>query len=115
MTKKHIFGLLLGAGFLGSVLFSAACGDDDAVDCDTLKSTYNSNMKGIIDAKCVTCHKAGGTAATIGIYTTYNDMKPFFNAAWDEVNADRMPKDGPLTDEQKNAWECWKNAGFPEN
>lgn len=113
---KLLIPAVAGAVLSGIVLFSA-CGKDDNVDCTKYNSTYNSNMKAIIDAKCVTCHKVGGSAENEGDYSTYSKMKPHFSKAWSEVDAGSMPKSGSpkLTDAEKEAFECWKNAGFPEN
>ena len=76
-----------------------------------------SEMKAIIDAKCANCHKTGGIAESSGVYTTYSEMKPNLAQSWTEINAGRMPQAGfpQLTDAEKAAYECWKNAGFPEN
>jgi cytochrome c553 len=91
-----------------------ACGSKER-NCADEPATYTGEMKAIIDAKCATCHKAGGTAATIGIYTSYATMQPNLDASWEEVKAGRMPKGNKLTDAEKEAWECWQAANFPEN
>jgi uncharacterized membrane protein len=107
--------LLLACSILGTVFLAVSC--DKGNDCGDAPPTYTSEMKAIIDAKCVNCHKAGGSAESIGIYSTYNEMKPNFASSWQEVKAGRMPKGGgaKLTDAEKDAFECWQKAGFPEN
>jgi uncharacterized membrane protein len=101
---------------IGLAAIITSCNPDPKLDCSTYNSTYNTNMKAIIDAKCVTCHKAGGSAESLGIYSTYAQMKPNFSKAWTEVDAGRMPQSGSpkLTDKEKEAFECWKNGGFKE-
>lgn len=114
MKKLFFFsGLCLTA----AVLLFSACGKDSNVDCSKYNSTYNSNMKAIIDDKCVGCHSNGGSAESSGDYSTYAKMKPYFAKSWAEIDAGRMPEVGstPLTDAEKEAFECWKTAGFPEN
>lgn len=87
------------------------------VDCNKYNSTYNSNMKAIIDSKCGTCHTTGGSAQFSGVYDTYADMKNGLDVMWLEIKEGRMPQPGstPLTDAEKEAFECWEKAGFPEN
>ncbi len=110
MKKAKLF--LLSCSVLGAVFFVASC--DKGGDCDGTPPTYDGEMKAIIDSKCGNCHKVGGTAESSGVYTTYASMKPNFTQSWEEINAGRMPKTGSLTDAQKQAFECWKDAGFPE-
>lgn len=100
---------------LVAILGSTSC--DKAVNCDELNATYNNKMKAIIDAKCVTCHKLGGQAESVGIYTSYNSMKPNFESAWTQVNTGKMPPAGSpdLSSDEKDAFECWSNSNFPEN
>ena len=113
MKKTQFLGLVFALS--GTVLFITSCDKSD--NCGDTPPTYTSELKAIIDAKCVTCHKAGGAAESVGIYSTYNEMKPNFSKAWTEVSAGRMPQAGTpqLTEAEKDAFECWKNAGFPEN
>jgi cytochrome c553 len=110
--KSTLFVALL----CGTVALNTQCGKGGEENCST-PSTYNSNMKAIIDAKCVTCHKVGGTAEAIGVYSTYAGMQSNLEESWNQVDQGKMPKSGSpqLTDAEKTAWECWKNAGFPEN
>ncbi len=104
--------LLLSCTIMGALFTLASCDKSDK--CGDNPPTYDGELKAIIDAKCTTCHKAGGTAESVGIYSTYAEMKPHFAKSWEEVDAGRMPKTGSLTDAQKEAFECWQAAGFPE-
>jgi hypothetical protein len=101
----------------GFIFLNGSCKKESTLDCSKYNSTYNSNMKAIIEAKCTpSCHIVGGDAETSGIYTSYSSMKSSLSKTWEEINAGRMPQSGSpqLTDAEKEAWECWKNAGFPE-
>ncbi len=113
MKKLQFLALLMA--FSGAALMVTSCDKGD--DCGDTPPTYNSEMKAIIDAKCVSCHKTGGPAESVGVYSTYASMKPYFEQSWKEIDAGRMPQAGfpQLTDAEKSAYECWKNAGFPEN
>lgn len=112
--------LLSAAGLtLVAILTAISCTKESTstVDCNKYNSTYNSNMKAIIDAKCGTCHTAGGSAQFSGVYDSYADMKNGLDVMWLEIKEGRMPQPGstPLTAEEKEAFECWEKAGFPEN
>ncbi len=104
---------------LVALLATVGCDKESTttVDCNKYNSTYNSNMKAIIDSKCGTCHTAGGSAQFSGIYDSYSDMKNGLDVMWLEIKEGRMPQPGstPLTDAEKEAFECWEKAGFPEN
>jgi hypothetical protein len=113
---KQTFFFLTFFLISGVVFINSSCNPESNVDCSKYNSTYNSNMKAIIDNKCVSCHSVDGSAESNGIYTTYSSMKSVVSQTWEEINAGRMPKVGStqLTDAEKEAWECWKNAGYPE-
>jgi hypothetical protein len=115
MKQTFVF---LSVIMMGCLAFSmVSCDSDPNVDCSKYNSTYDSNMKAIINAKCVqSCHVVGGEAEPNGIYTSYASMKSNLTQTWEEISAERMPKPGSpqLTDAEKEAWECWKNAGYPE-
>jgi uncharacterized membrane protein len=113
MQKKHKFLTLFFLVAAGWVIFDA-CGKDDKCDGTT---TYNNKMKAIIDAKCTSCHKAGGTAESNGIYTSFSALQPKTSAMHDRaVNKREMPPAGApqLTNEERDAFNCWKEAGFPQ-
>ena len=113
--KKAIVLFSSLAALMMAIISSTAC--EKGVDCTELNATYDNKMKAIIDAKCVSCHKVGGTGAGVGIYTSYNSLKPNLEAAWNSVKTGQMPEAGSpkLTDEEKDAWECWAGSNFPEN
>jgi mono/diheme cytochrome c family protein len=94
-------------------IITVSCDKDR--DCASEPATYTAEMKAIIDAKCVTCHKVGGSAEALGIYTSYLSMTPNLDAIWKEVDEGRMPKGGKLSAEELDAFRCWQAAGFPEN
>ena len=101
-------------------------------ECNEFDATYNGDIKPIIDASCalVGCHVIGGGAP--GNFTTYGGLADFANkepnGLWDRVIVmvddpeNGMPPDwdtnpGPknLTDEELTIFECWVDAGYPEN
>mgnify|MGYP006969374120 CR=1 FL=1 len=94
--------------------------------CDTTFTSYNLNIKPIIDLNCAYsgCHL--DTAP--GNFSTYEGISVFFNVMEERVISlksdeeygmppdyapDGRPKD--LTQEEFDLMTCWIEAGFPEN
>lgn len=91
-----------------------ACKKEDAIICTT-PVTYTNTMKAIIDSKCTSCHRAGGSSANQGIYTSYSALQARTNAMFEEtVNRKTMPPTGPLSQTDLDAWKCWRENGFKE-
>jgi len=120
---KNAFGLLV----LYSLILVACLKDKGSIPastsknlCDSLKVTYSLVINPIINNKCVTCHKPGGTGN--GDYTTYSGLKakigtnnnPLYNRVF--VLGD-MPQAGSpaLTADEKQKISCWLDAGAPNN
>lgn len=125
-----IFLLLLSFTFLES-----SCTTDKLPEpeppalCDTLKVSYNLQVKEIIDNNCSTigCHRGG---AVPGNYTSYDNMQPFltdrdFKRSVVDLRNDPelgMPPNwdtnfGPkdLTQEEFDIIVCWIENGYPED
>jgi|GEM_PF-1571350 len=60
----------------------------------------------VLTARCTSCHSK---------YATYENVKNNISAIAGMVRANVMPKDGPLTDQQKSLLFAWIDAGMPEN
>jgi hypothetical protein len=85
------------------------------VDCSTV--TYSGTIAGIVNSKCATagCHAAGSAN---GDYTSYPGIKAKYDngSLKKEVITDKtMPQGSSLTDTQYQQFECWINAGAPNN
>jgi hypothetical protein len=105
--------LLLGA------CFAAA----PAHDVITTPITYTREIARIMQARCWSCHREGGTAFSL---TTYSDARPWAEAIKEEVLARTMPpwgavkgfgdfrNDQALTPEQIEVIESWADGGVPE-
>lgn len=90
-------------------LFLSNCKKKSSITCDGSAPTYNSYVKAIVDANCVSCH--GSYSTYVGLSTITSNGK--FEK---EVLTYRtMPKGGSLTDDQLTKLQCWVNNGFPEN
>ena len=102
---------------------------DEAADCLNVETTYDLNIKPIIDNSCalVGCHVTGGDAP--GVYINYNNLVPFFeDGTFESTVIDQredpiigMPPDYSTNGEPKNLAEeelalikCWIRSGYPE-
>lgn len=77
--------------------------------------TYNKDIKGIMDANCVSCHSPGPQALT-----NYSQVKTNINGIIDRIsrpNGDplKMPQGGSLSPAQINIINKWKADGLLEN
>lgn len=84
-------------------------------DCSTV--TYSGTISGLVSSRCNTagCHNAGSPN---GDYTTYAGIKAKFDngSLKQRVLVEKtMPQGSSLTDEQHKQFECWVNAGAPNN
>lgn len=85
------------------------------------KSTYQANVKSIIDSNCVSCHSVGGTASFRPL-TTYSEVR---NAVLNTNLLDRiqrqngepgqMPQTGRMSQDKINTILQWNTDGLLEN
>jgi hypothetical protein len=73
--------------------------------CSGTKS-YASNVAPLIQSNCVSCH---------GSYTTYAGVKASITSIRSSIVNGTMPKNGSLSDDQKNNIVCWIDAGAANN
>lgn len=122
-SKKTSFAILLA--FIGITLWPG-CGKDDepkGPDCNIsgVAFSYASNIKGIIDRHCISCHKAGSgvSGADIFDFSTYEGMKSHLDAGHilERVVIDKdMPQSGgTMTQAERDSVNCWILAGYPKN
>ena len=86
-------------------------------DCSSVSATYSGTIKPLVTAKCATagCHGAGSVN---GDYTTYAGLfaKHQSGALKQEVITDKtMPQGSSLSATELKAFECWIEAGAPDN
>ena len=106
------------------VIFQFSCTRDVApeITCEGI-SSYDTNIKAIIDTNCAYegCHN--GTPSAPGVFLDYDGLVPFLVGGSFEqrvVNIGDMPPDfalGPrmLTAEDLDLVICWIEEDFPEN
>ena len=83
--------------------------------------TYDSNIKGIIDRRCISCHATGSgvTGADIFDFTTYAGMKDHLDEGH-VLERVVVLKDMPqanatnMTPAERDSVNCWIQAGYPE-
>jgi hypothetical protein len=106
MKTKVIFSAFLVCLLL--IILSSACKKKKKISCDGTQSTYNSNIKSIIDANCVSCHPP---------YSSYAGIKSILDNgsfASEVLDKQSMPKKKTLSSGELTLIQCWKDQGFPE-
>lgn len=78
--------------------------------CDGTASTYNSNMKTMINTYCTSsgCHPN---------YSTYTGIKSILtNGQFTShvLSSKDMPRGSSLSSDQLSKIQCWADAGYPE-
>jgi uncharacterized membrane protein len=73
--------------------------------CSGTKS-YASNVSSLIQSNCVSCHSQ---------YSTYSGVKSAASSIRSSIVNGSMPKNGSLSDDQKNTIVCWIDAGAVNN
>jgi hypothetical protein len=87
------------------------------LDCSTIASAYNANIKSIINATCISsgCHNSGSNN---GDFTSYAGVKvKVDNGSLDRrVLTDKnMPPSGALSLDNRKKIKCWIENGAPNN
>lgn len=122
ISNKTPFAILLA--FACVTLWPGCDKDDDdtgpACNISGVTFTYNSNVKGIIDRHCISCHATGSGVAEADQFdfTTYEGMKPHLDAGHvrDRVVIKKdMPQSGTMTQAERDSINCWILAGYPKN
>jgi hypothetical protein len=93
--------------------------------CCAADMTYSRDARPVLEARCVTCHQAGGVAPMA--LTSYKETRPWANAIREAVVARTMPpwhaapgsahafkNDRSLSAAEVNALVQWVEAGSPE-
>jgi hypothetical protein len=88
-----------------------SCKKKKAPKCDGTSSSYNSNIKSIINNSCTSsgCHPS---------YSSYSGIKSILdngNFKNEVLTKKSMPKGNSLSSDQLNKIQCWVDAGYPEN
>ena len=121
MLQKNFLLLLAGFFLGGFVLLNNACKDETETlnaDCAGNTATYDTNVKVILQAKCMPCHTAGGIGLASADLTNYTTTKKLADQGkiFEILEAKSMPPTGmgvdPLTDVEWANLACWHNQGY---
>ncbi|MCB0524416.1 MAG: hypothetical protein R3A50_14275 [Saprospiraceae bacterium] len=87
-------------------------------NCDTSLVSYNTDIKPIIDANCISCHAPGGEEENSPLLT-YDDLKKYTgnNDMVDRVNgtSSLMPPSGKMNSCNVSLITAWVNQGALNN
>ncbi len=110
---------------LASITLWPGCDKDDdpqgpACNITGVTFSYTSNIKGIIDRHCISCHRTGsGTPIAQDFdFTTYEGLKEHLDDGHvlEYVVIDKtMPQGGAMTQAERDSVNCWIQAGYPKN
>lgn len=108
MRKKSILYFFLALGAV--CVLSCKKNKTVSVSCDGTASTYDTNIRGIINSNCTSsgCHPN---------YTSYSAIKTVLdNGSFKNrvLTKQDMPRNGDLSTSQLSQIQCWVDAGYPE-
>ncbi|MFT5834048.1 MAG: putative membrane protein [Cognaticolwellia sp.] len=107
---KNILFVLIAFGF---ILFIGSCSSDN--DLEAL--TYTTDIKSLIETRCISCH--GNTSPNAGLsLTTYNQVRLFAETDTlvgriNDIN-NPMPTTGLLAQSERDMIQNWIDGGFKE-
>jgi hypothetical protein len=91
--------------------------------CDSIAPTYADSLKTLIDVYCASSVGCHGAQSSNGDFTTYANMQAAgvlggmpsrIEARVIDGNPSFMPLNAPLADSVKAVFQCWIDAGFPQ-
>lgn len=106
-----------------ALIFAMSFGVLQAHDIITTKITFSKEISRLINKRCATCHRDGGSAFSL---MTYAEARPWAKAIKEEVLERRMPPweaikgfgefrdDRGLTGEEMETIAAWVEGGAPE-
>ncbi|WP_066754983.1 c-type cytochrome [Chryseobacterium glaciei] len=90
---------------------------DNTPITETVK--YTQDVKPIVEANCISCHSATGSAS-YKPFTNYDQVKTNIDGILDRIqrqngDSQKMPQGGSLSQSQINIFIKWKADGLIEN
>lgn len=128
LNMKAPFRIILTTGLVA--MLAAGCLVDEGEltppvpegFCDSIPATYDNGMKDLVDLHCATpsCHVSGFASGDFTSYATmqasgaFNGTPSRVQARVIDENPSAMPQNNPLPDSVKAVFQCWIDAGFPQ-
>ena len=114
MKYNKKFQTLILALLLGFLVASCISNVEEQLEeqLEETKVSYINNVKPILEARCLSCHGAGGIFPDI---SSYEKVNAHAVSVKEEVASGRMPKGGPLTAAQIKSIVDWVDEGSLEN
>ena len=114
MKNIKLFTIVTLALILASCEYNVE-NEDVVIDpCETVVS-YGTTIRPLIDANCMPCHNGDGNTPFAPDLTTYNSVQGIAGLIKDVTQSGRMPKEGSLTEVEKDAIKCWVDNGALDN
>ena len=98
--------------FLLTVFFTACISNIEEQQEELTKVSFINDVKPIMDARCLSCHGAGGNFPEL---KNYSEVSTHAVIVKEEVASGRMPRGAALTAAQIKSIVDWVDAGALDN
>jgi len=98
--------------FLSTVFFTACISNIEEQQEELTKVSFINDVKPIMDARCLSCHGAGGNFPELKNYSEVSNHAAMVKS---EVASGRMPKGAVLTAAQIKSIVDWVDEGALDN
>lgn len=117
-----LYAYRIGLVMTAVMVFVFGCGSendteaDTAISCSGVSLSYTSDAGPVIVASCAKsgCHGSGSTNGP-GALLTYSQVFNARNEIYKAVQNGSMPRDTPLSSNEKSIILCWIENGASEN
>jgi hypothetical protein len=110
--KSYIKYSSICAIFLLTVFFTACISNIEEQQEELTKVSFINDVKPIMDARCLSCHGAGGNFPEL---KNYSEVSTHAVIVKEEVASGRMPRGAALTAAQIKSIVDWIDAGALDN
>jgi hypothetical protein len=110
--KSYIKYSSICAIFLLTVFFTACISNIEEQQEELTKVSFINDVKPIMDARCLSCHGAGGNFPEL---KNYSEVSTHAVIVKEEVASGRMPRGAALTAAQIKSIVDWVDAGALDN
>jgi hypothetical protein len=110
--KSHIKYSTICTIFLLTVFFTACISNIEEQQEELTKVSFINDVKPIMDARCLSCHGAGGNFPEL---KNYSEVSTHAVIVKEEVASGRMPRGAALTAAQIKSIVDWVDEGALDN